>query len=59
MGIVIRSDFGASMCLGLARYPVRLLDKYVETRLQTPWLAIYTLSFLQGGGGCIDMGMSF
>ena len=51
------------MCLGLARYPVRLLDKYVETRLQTPWLAIYTLSFLQGGGlyryGNVLLGVAF
>ena len=31
---VIRSDFGASMCLGLARYPFMLSDEYVKDHLK-------------------------
>lgn len=31
---VIQSDFGASMCLGLARYPFLLSDEYVKDHLK-------------------------
>lgn len=42
---IIHSDFGASFCVGLARYPFKLLEEYIDDQLKHiykhPGLAVY------------------
>lgn len=44
-GFVIRCDFGASLCMGIARYPFKLFDEYARDHLKHiyrhPGLLVY------------------